>query len=161
MSQNGVKICPDCRAEYFPHILKCADCGTSLLSPEELKRAEEDKRRLQEKSLEDMVVVRQGDLQWMDELCNVLLDSGISSTVHVDPGCSKGCCGDTCRLVVSSQDAERAQERIEEYFREMHPELRESHELARQGNCPACGTPVAADAVECPDCGLILLIADE
>lgn len=161
MSAKQVKICPDCSAEYFSHVVKCADCGTTLLSPEEIRRVEEEKKRLRERSLEDMVVVRQGDLNWMDELCNVLIDHGIASTVHVDAGCNKGCCGDTCRLVVSSRDAEKAHERIEEYFREMHPEMQASHELMSDGKCPACGTSVAADTVECPDCGLPLLIVEE
>jgi hypothetical protein len=56
---------------------------------------------------------------------------------------------------------ERAQERIEEYFRELHPELRDSHELAKQGKCPACGSTVVAGETECSDCGLMLVVIEE
>jgi len=156
-----IKICPDCSTEYFPHIVNCADCGTLLITPEELDAIQEERKRVAETSLRDSVVVREGDLKWMDELCNVLIDSGIPSTVHVDAACNKGCCSDTCRLVVSSADAENAHERIEEYFREMHPEMQASLELASEGKCPACGASVSNEAVECNDCGLPLLIVEE
>ena len=156
-----IKICPDCATEYVAHIVNCADCGAVLLSPEENKMAKEEKKRLVNKALENAVVVREGDLKWVDELYNVLIDSGIPCSVHVDTGCNKGCCGNTCRLLVSSQDVERAHERIEEYFMEIHPEIQASHELVSRGKCPACGSPVGTDAVECPDCGLTLLIIEE
>ena len=43
---------------------------------------------------------------------------------------------------------------------EIHPEIKDSRELITQGKCPACGSPVGSDAVECPDCGLMLLIIE-
>jgi peptidyl-tRNA hydrolase len=159
MSRN--RICPECGTEYLPHIEKCADCGAVLLLPEELEKAQEEKKRLMGKTLEREVVVREGDLNWMSELYAVLIDSGIPCSVRSDAGCRKGRCGTTCRLVVSPEDVERAQGRIEEYFMEMHPEIRASRELVSEGKCPACGSPVGADARECPDCGLPLVIIEE
>ncbi len=157
---NRNKICPDCETEYLPHIEKCADCGAVLLWPEELEKAREEKKRLMEKAVEDEVAVREGDLNWMSELYAVLIDSGIPCTVRTDSDCGKGCHGKH-RLVVSTADAERAQERIEEYFMEMHPEIRASRELAGAGKCPACGSPVGAGDRECPDCGLPLVIIED
>jgi peptidyl-tRNA hydrolase len=159
MSRN--KICPDCEAEYFPHIEKCADCGAVLLFPEEYKKAQEEKKRLMEKAIENEVAVREGDLNWMDELYAVLIDAGIPCTVRSDAGCTKSCCGDKCRLVVAPEDFGRAQERIEKYFMEMHPEIRASNELVSEGKCPACGSPVDPGGRECPDCGLMLVIIEE
>lgn len=156
-----IKICPECSTEYFPHIEKCADCGAVLLLPEENERVQEERKRLKDRALENPVMLREGDLKWLDELYNVLIDSGIPCVVNTDAGCNKKCCGDTCRLLVSSPDAERAHERIEDYCMEVHPEIRASRELAGQGKCPACGSPVRTDAVECPDCGLKLLIVEE
>lgn len=155
------KICPDCKAEYFPHIEKCADCGTKLLLPEEYRNALEEKRRIAEKAVENMVVVREGDLDWIRELREVLIDAGIPCSVYTEANCKKGCCGDKCQLVVSADDLEKAQERIEEYFMEVNPELRRSNELIKEGKCPACGSSVGADVRECPDCGLILFIVEK
>ena len=158
---NRNKICPDCETEYLPHIDKCSDCGAVLLLYEEYRSVQEGKKRLTEKAVSNAAMVREGDLKWMDELFNVLIDAGIPCTVTSDEGCKKGCCGDTWQLIVSKEDVERAKERIEEYFMEMHPEIRASNELVSQGKCPACGSPVGADAKECPDCGLTLVIIDE
>ncbi len=157
---NRNKICPDCGAEYLAHVEKCADCGAALLLPEELEKAREEKKRLMEEAVENEAVVREGDLNWMSELYAVLIDAGIPCTVRADTGCKKGC-GAKHRLVVSPEDYERAQERIEGYFMEMHPEIRASLELTGQGRCPACGSPVGAGDRECPDCGLPLLIVEE
>jgi len=156
-----IKVCPDCSTEYFAHIEKCADCGTLLLSPEENKAAQEARARLMAQTVQNSVAIRKGDLKWIDELYHVVIDSGISCTVHVEDTCNKGCCGDTWELLVSEEDAERAQECIEEYFAEVHPEIRTSQELASEGKCPACCSPVSTGAVECGDCGLTLLIVEE
>jgi uncharacterized OB-fold protein len=158
---NPNKICPQCGTEYLPHIEKCADCDAVLLLPEEYRRKQEERKRTGEKTVEEKAVVREGDLDWLSELRVVLIEAGIPCAIRSDDDCGKGCCGGTCRLVVSPDDRERAQERIEEYFMEINPELRASNELLEGGKCPACGSPVAADARECPDCGLPLLIVEE
>lgn len=157
---NRNKICPECGTEYLPQIEKCADCGAVLLLPDELEKAQEEKERLMEKAVENEAVVREGDLNWMSELYAVLIDAGIPCTVRSDAGCKKSC-RDKCRLVVSPEDFDRAQERIEQYFMEMHPEIRASNELVGQGKCPACGSPVGPGDSECPDCGLTLVIIGE
>jgi hypothetical protein len=159
MNQN--KICPDCNVEYLPHIEKCADCGTVLLLHAEHKRAQEDKKRLTAAAIENAVVVRKGDLKWLRELSSVLIDAGIPCMVISEPGCNKGRCGDKCQLIVGTEDFEIAQERIAEYFMEMHPELRASNELIKQGKCPACGSRVGAGENECSDCGLMLVVIEE
>jgi len=158
---NLNKICPQCEAEYYPHIEKCADCGAVLMSFEEHQKAQEERKRIEEKALENMVVVRDGDLDWMNELRSVLIDAGIPSTVHSNTGCKKGCCGDKCKLLVSSEDLERAQDAIEEYLMELEPDLRTAREMFGKGKCPACGSSIGPDARECADCGLPLIIVDE
>jgi len=158
---NLNKICPDCHTEYLHHVQKCADCGAELLLPEEHRKELEEKKRLKERAVENRVVVREGDLGWLSELRTVLIDAGIPSAILSEADCKKGCCGGACQLVVSSDDLEKAQERIEEYFMEINPELCASSELIKAGKCPACASPVGADARECPDCGLPLLIIEE
>ncbi|MEW6584218.1 MAG: hypothetical protein AB1442_01255 [Nitrospirota bacterium] len=158
MARN--KICPDCKVEYQPHIERCADCGAVLLSHEEYRQAEEEKRRVMAEAIENAVVVKEGDLKWLGELYNVLIKAGISCTVTSDAGCKKGC-RPKCMLIVSKEDFERAQERIHEYYMEIHPELRASNELISHGRCPACGSPVGDSDKECSDCGLTLVIIEE
>ena len=158
---NRNKICPDCEIEYLPHIEKCADCGAVLLLHEEHRQAQEEKKRLMAKAIEKAAVVREGDLKWLGKLYDVLIDAGIPCTVISDAGCKKGCCSNKCQLIVSTEDLERAQERVAEYYMEIHPELRASNELISQGKCPACGSPVGAGDNECSDCGLTLVIIEE
>ena len=158
---NRNKICPACRTEYLPNIEKCADCGADLLFSEEYAKVQEETKRLEEKAIDAAVVVREGDRKWLKELHDVLIDAGIPCMVTTDPGCSKDHCGNKWRLLVSEGDLENAKACIEEYFAEIHPEMRASNELASRGKCPACGFPVGASAVECPDCGLAFVIGDE
>jgi hypothetical protein len=156
-----IKICPDCNTEYFPHIENCADCGVVLLTPEELKGVQEEKKKCIEKIVDSAVAVREGDLKWLDELYHVLIDSGIPCTVNADTGCKKGCCGNPYRLLVSSGEAEQATLKIEEYCRKVHPELESSEKMLSQGKCPACASPVESGSIECPECGLTLLIIEQ
>jgi hypothetical protein len=158
---NRNKICPHCEAEFLPHIEKCADCGAVLIMLEDHKKAQAERKRIEEEIVENAVVVREGDLNWMTELRAVLIDAGIPCAVQSNAGCRKGCCGAACRLVVPSDDLERARERIEEYYMEVSPELRASNELISEGKCPACGSPVGTGERECRDCGLPLLIVEE
>jgi hypothetical protein len=158
---NRNKICPDCEVEYLPHIEKCADCGAVLLLYEEHTKMREERKQLAAKAIENAVVVRKGDLKWLGELSDVLIDAGIPNTVTSEAGCNKGHCRDKFLLIVDRGDLARAQERIEDYFRELHPDLRASHELAKQGKCPACGSPVGASDAECSDCGLMLVVIEE
>lgn len=155
------RVCPECRSEYLPQIEKCSDCGAVLLLPEELEKADEERRMLMLRKVEERVVVREGELKWLGELRSVLADAGIASTINSGSDCGKGSCRGECVLMVAPEQLERARERIEEYFAEMHPEIRASKELAEAGKCPACGSHLAPDAHECRDCGLPLVIIEE
>jgi hypothetical protein len=157
MTDRNVKVCPDCQDDYLPHVENCADCGTPLVSFEENALKQEDKKRCLETTLEEPVPIREGPVPWIDELHHMLIDSGIPCRIHADSACAGGCKGNTVELIVSSNDAERAHLRIEEYFAEAHPEARALHEMVGEGKCPACGTDVEPSAAECPDCGLNLI----
>ena len=71
-----IKVCPDCATEYFSHIKDCADCGAVLLSQDDNRKVQEEKRLCKDQVLEDQVVVREGELNWMKELYHVLIDAG-------------------------------------------------------------------------------------
>jgi len=142
-------------------VTECADCEVELMSPEQIKQ--KNKRAETSLSLPDAseVIVREGEKEWIQELHHVLLESGISCRVSLDTGCASGTCETTHHLIVTKEDAAAAAIRIEDYYREMHPEISESETLAAEGKCPACGHPVGHDAKQCPDCELILLLEDE
>ena len=159
MNQN--KICPSCGAEYYPHIEKCADCGAVLISDEEYRRAQGERKQTEEKAVENAVKIMEGDLNWLSEIRSVLLDAGIPCILHSPSGCGKGCCGNTLQLKVSPEDLERSQETIEEYLMELDPDLRTAREMFGKGKCPACGSSIGPDDRDCPDCGLPLIIVGE
>lgn len=155
-----IKQCPECETEYFPHIEKCADCGVLLVMPQELRKIQDERKRCREKILNDPVSVKEGDLNWIDELYNVLINASIPCVIHADTCCKKGCSGNPYRLLVSASDAEKAVVLIEEHYVKVYPEFRESRERISEGKCPACSSPVNPDSVECPDCGLTLTIIE-
>ncbi len=154
-----IKLCPECGAEYFASVTECADCDVVLMTPEQIKQ----EGQVEEISLPGVseVMAREGEKEWIQELHHVLLDSGISCRVSLPPDCTTGTCGAKHHLLVSKEDAAAAAVRIENYYREMHPEISESETLAAEGKCPACGHPTGHDAKECPDCELILLVEEE
>lgn len=155
----NIKICPDCGTEYFPHIQTCADCGTVLLLPEENRKLKEERKQCKENPLDDPVVIREGNLEWLNELYNVLIDGSIPCVINVDR-CKKGCSSHPYQLLVSGSDAAKANDLIEEHFMKLYPEMRASKDMRDRGGCPACGSPVNSNTVECPDCGLRLLIIE-
>ena len=158
--RSRLKICPDCSCDYLAHIDACAKCGAALVTFAEHTRLREERRRLEEGGLDDPVAVREGEVRWLSELYQVLITSGIASKIHSDPSCGGSCRGNTCQLLVSRSEAEKAHLRIEDYFAEVHPEVQESRESMSEGKCPACGSAVASDEAECHDCGLVLLIIE-
>jgi hypothetical protein len=159
ISGSDAKVCPDCSCDYLSHVETCLDCGTALLAPEENATLQAERKRCREGALEEPVAVRQGELQWVDELYRVLIESGIPAKVSSDSSCGKGC-RPAFHLLVAGADAEKAHHRIEEHFSEVNPEAGASWERMSQGKCPACGTDVTPDTVECPDCGLTLLVIE-
>lgn len=158
---NLNKICPECKTEYMPHVVKCADCGAELMMPEHYAGTVKERKQAAVQGVEEAAVVGEGDLDWIRELRAVLIDASIPCTIYSDTSCKKGCCGDKCKLLVSPDDVEKARERIEEYFMDVDPEFRASKEMISEGKCPACGSPVGKSDRDCPDCGLPLFIVEE
>jgi hypothetical protein len=155
-----IKICPDCNTEYFHHVQSCADCGALLLLPEENQKLQEEREKCKKELLVNAVPVKEGDLDWIDELYNMLLDSSVPCVIHANTGCNKGCSGHPYVLLVSAEDSEKATRLIEAHYAKVHPEIEASNEMVGQGKCPACGSEVGPDDPECRDCGLTLMIIE-
>lgn len=183
MSQT--KICPDCKSEYYAHIEKCADCGTTLLFPGESRSRSGSGSGTKScgTSCEhgcgqsghhsnDPEVVGEGDQGWMYELAQLLERNRVPHVVApgistAESGCNKGCCGSsgTWQLLVPGQYAQEASDLIEEYYINLHPEVQEAGKLAspmsNKATCPACGFFVGPCDAECPDCGLSLVVTEK
>ncbi len=159
MSQD--KLCPECNAEYLPHIVDCPACGVPLVLPEELEETRERQQQFAEEDIKNAVAIKEGEKSWILELHDVLLNKGFSCTVTLSQNSSPGQCGESFLLIVQEEAAESAINCIADYIHKVHPEIKESEELAAQGKCPACGSDAGADATECPDCGLLLMIESE
>ena len=155
------KYCPECNAEYFPHIIDCPDCGVPLKTPEELEELQERQKQFVEEDAKNAIAIKEGEKSWILELHNVLIDRGYPCRVTASPGCTPGKCGETFLLIVPKEEAESAANCVNEYNHKVYPELKESEELAAHGKCPACGFDTGADAKECPDCGLLLVIESQ
>ncbi len=159
MSQD--KLCPECNAEYLPHIVECPACDVPLVLPEELEETQERRQQFAEEEIKNAVAIKEGGKGWILELQDVLLNNGFSCNITLSQNCSPGQCDESFLLIVQEESAESAVNCIAEYIHNVHPEIKESEELAAQGKCPACGSETGADATECPDCGLLLMIEGE
>ena len=109
---------------------------------------------------DEWVVIKEDMTEWIQELSNMLTEDNIPSRIALAPGCSAGSCGCRYLLLVTQKDIEAALASVEEHYMKLHPEIRESNEWVEQDRCPACGHHVGADAKECSDCGLMLIIEE-
>ncbi|MBI5827688.1 MAG: hypothetical protein HZB22_08180 [Deltaproteobacteria bacterium] len=148
---EDVKICPQCGAEYFPHIMVCAACEVPLIRP-----AEAPKMDLPDPA-GSLVCVEEGDIHRVTELVRGLGSAGIEYEImKIDGGgaCSKSA---DYGIFVDSALAGPAVRVIDEFLRKVYPELKDAQDRRDEGVCPACGADVrGSTSGECPDCGLNL-----
>lgn len=152
-----VKLCPECGEEYYAHISECNDCEVLLKWPEEIAKKNIEETQVESLS-ESGEVIKEDRMALIKELNKMLLKSGVPSKMVTCDGCDTGKCGTTYQLLVNKNDTEQANKLIDEYFLEIHPEIKESVEWGNEGRCPACGYHLGIDTEKCPDCGLLIVI---
>ena len=161
MSSHALyKICPECGTEYRPMATRCADCDVELVHRESLAQAIAERDHFPE--ISELECIRVAPIEWVQGLSNALQERGVghrvgpATSADAPEGQRPDLFGDAqlFGLYVLPDDAATAREldgsiagRI---LPEEAPELAEGEEEA----CPACGTPLAAHATECSDCGL-------
>ena len=167
MESMDTKFCPQCGAEYYAHVERCAACEIPLqtapfgMVPDTSTLPQTPKEFAPSESLS---VVRQAGLDWCRDLADFLVDNGVSARVTSPPGesCSTGGCGSTYVVVVRSVDLDRARELDQRHLELQVPGAEGLRQTASStSECPACGTAVGARDEECPDCGLFIGITDE
>jgi hypothetical protein len=153
------QYCPVCRSEYTRIATRCIDCDVDLVDADALPDEEELQTLPPASELE---CVRVAPMAWIRALSGALQRGGVAHRVepataeNAPEGQRPDVFGDVqlFGLYVESEDAPPARELdgtiAAQLLPEEAPPLGEGEEEA----CPACGTALAADAIECPDCGL-------
>ena len=151
------KICPSCGEEYVHEVQTCAECGVPL--GREGPPPPPPREALP--PLDSLAALRNAEVSWIDGLAHALAEEGIPSRVELPPQDTRSIQGRgmgavRCTLYVRPSDVAEAARIDAEFARTQVPDLPEasSAALAETDTCPGCDTPVAADAVECPECGL-------
>jgi len=163
MSESaGYLICPECREEHTLAATHCADCNVALVAPDEVAAMDEEIVALPPAS--ELDCVRVAPLVWIRALSHGLEQSGVPHRVEAAreedaPEGQDATIFDGSRLFglyVLSEDAVAARELDGSIVAQILPQEAPSLADGEEENCPACDTPLAADEVECAECGLRL-----
>jgi hypothetical protein len=155
-------VCPDCLAEHTRSVTHCADCGVALVTPDAIEAVDEQAAEFPPAS--ELDCVRVAPLAWIRALSEGLEQGGVAH--RVEPASEEDAPeGQNARifdgaqlfgLYVRGSDAAAAREFDESIAVQLLPDQAPPLAEGEEENCPACGTPLAADMVECGECGLRL-----
>jgi hypothetical protein len=154
------KVCPECRVEYRLSAEVCVDCRVPLVHAEVLP-AEEALAEFP--PADQLACVRVAPLAWIQALSMGLQEQGV--TLRVERARAEdapdgqradnfGDVGQLFGLYVRSEKLELARELDGSIAALLLPEDSAPLEEGEVDACPACGDVLAADALECPGCGL-------
>ena len=115
-------------------MLDCPACDVPLMLPEELEEIQERQRQFAEEDIKNAVAIKEGGKRWIIELHDLLIDKGFPCTITISQSCSPGTMWmRSFLLIVPKEAAESAANCIGDYIHKVHPEIKESEELAAQG----------------------------
>ena len=150
-----VKVCPECGAEFFAHIMECNRCEAELVSPETVGRPS----KMQSPSADpSLVCIDEGSYDRSNEVAWGLRSAGFDAKVLRTPANS---CKGGFGVFVDRECAREAAQKIEELWKQSHPEIEEAEERMRKGLCPACSALLLGSSEECPDCGLFVGVRED
>jgi hypothetical protein len=158
---SGYKVCPECQVEHVQSATRCADCDVELVQPEELSA---EAPRVDLPPASELEIVRVAPLPWIRALSDGLEQRGIPHRVEpatpedAPEGQSAAVFGDAqlFGLYIEPPEAAAAREIDGGIAARVLPDEAPPLEEGEDEVCPACSSPLASDAVECPDCGLVL-----
>lgn len=156
------KLCPECHEEYTLVATRCADCDVDLVHGDELALDEEELEAFPPAS--ELECVRVAPIAWIRALSEALQEGGVvhrvepASADDAPEGQRPEVFGDIqlFGLYVRSEHASTARELDDSIAAQVLPEEAPALVEGEEEACPACGTALAADVTECPDCGLRL-----
>ena len=155
---HDFQVCPSCQEEFTLAVFECVHCGVALVSPDMIAPAPEPEDFPEVDALE---CVRVGPLPWTRAISSGLTEAGIAHRVEPDSrteeegGVNPERFGGAALYGtwVRPEDLEAARALDQETFAVFEAEAAPVSEGSEA--CPACEAPLAADALECPDCGLV------
>lgn len=162
ISTELYKLCPECRTEYTPVVTRCTDCDVDLVHADSLPGEEEEIEAFPPAS--QLECVRVAPIAWIRALSEALQERGLAHRVEpaTDTDAPDGqrpkVFGEAqlFGLYVRSECASPARELDGSIAAQLLPEEAPPLDEGEEEACPACGATLAADAIECSDCGLRL-----
>jgi hypothetical protein len=150
------KICPRCGEEYVHTAQTCVHCNVPLGLD-----APTDAPAFELPPAAELLALRNAEVPWIDGLAQALAAEGIPSRVELperedDTVQSRGLGAIRCTIFVRPEDGPAAARIDAAFARTQVPDLPDAAagEWGESEGCPGCGTALAPDAVECPECGL-------
>ena len=155
-------VCPDCLAEHTLSVTHCADCGVELVTPDSIAAAEVEAAEFPPAS--ELDCVRVAPLPWVRVLSDGLEQRGVAHRVEParEEDAPEGQNAEIFAgaqlfgLYVRANDVVAAREFDETIAAQLLPDEAPTLAEGEEENCPACGSSLAADVVECAECGLML-----
>ncbi|HYB12958.1 MAG TPA: hypothetical protein VEG67_05770 [Myxococcota bacterium] len=148
------KVCPSCEGEYLPTVEVCPDCRVPLVAEGEPRKTRGESELVLPPG-EGLVVIREAELAWAVGLGEALAAAGIPH--RLDPPGTRPGSSARWAVRVAEADAPRAAALDADHARRELPQLAEDTpgSAASEDRCPGCGEPLAGDAGECTECGLV------
>ncbi len=150
------QICPSCKGEFTLVVDRCSECDVDLVAPDS---AMGDPDHFPPAS--ELTCVRVAPAQWIEAVSEGLEQRDIPHRVEpvapgdIPEGVEVVGTGELVGLFVADDGLAAAREIDQAIAAQVLPE--QHAEPLPQGeaeSCPACGEELAADAAECPECGL-------
>jgi hypothetical protein len=154
------RFCPVCRSEYTRVATRCLDCDVDLVDADALAAEDEELQAFPPAS--ELECVRVAPIHWIRALSGALQQGGVGHRVEpataedAPEGQRPDVFGDVqlFGLYVESAHAPPARELDGTIAAQLLPEEAPALDEGEEEACPACGTVLTPDAIECPDCGL-------
>lgn len=151
-------VCPECGSEYQPQIRVCIDCGTATVSPAAAREQAPHKPDPQPLDKTETVHIRTDELEWIESLRALFEQHDISCWIYPAQSSRHH---QRFKISVAKEDAVLAFELDGELLRQrLGDDGDEMVEVPVPGLCPACHSQLPAGAIECPACGLALVVSN-
>lgn len=151
------RVCPECEAEYLPHVVECPHCEVPTRSRGELAGTTESGDDLGLAAGVEAVAVRTAPLPWARELAAYLSDQGVPCRIGQLDACGTGGgCSTSYAVLVRPDDLARAARLDQEHVSGQVPDAFTDLGALPGDRCPACGAALGEAEGECPDCGLVV-----